>query len=96
MSRSMVQYLAAPSLESKVCCNRSDNDRPSTSCNVLRPALARFAASGCRLNPCGAHAVACFSRGDVGSNGDDRSDRLVTEYSGKLSWNMPECFVYAV
>src|SRR5579864_8617906 len=42
-------------------------------------ALAPFAAPTCGLNPCCAHAVAYFSRRDVGSHGDDFADRLMTE-----------------
>src|ERR1700686_3245544 len=39
-------------------------------------ALAPFAAPARGLNPGGTHAVADFSRCDVGSNGDDLSYRL--------------------
>src|SRR5205807_844866 len=57
-------------------------------------ALAPFAASTRRLNPCGAHAVAHLARRDVGRHGNDLADRLVTEDSGKWPWNVSECFVH--
>src|SRR5579872_3989514 len=56
--------------------------------------LAPFAAATCGLNPCRAHAVTCLSRSDIGRHGNYLPDRLMTQDSGKLSWNVPECFVH--
>src|SRR5438067_2801573 len=41
----------------------------------LATALAPLAASTCGLNPCGAHAVAYLSRGDVRGDGNDLAGR---------------------
>jgi hypothetical protein len=45
------------------------------------------------LNPCGAYAVTYLPGGDVGSHGRDLAYRLVTEDSGKWSWDVAEGFV---
>src|SRR5271156_4317761 len=44
--------------------------------------LAPFAAPASGLNPSGTHTIADLSRGDVGSHGNNLTDRLVAEESG--------------
>src|SRR5205823_9425810 len=56
--------------------------------------LAPFAASASRLNPSGTHTVADLSRGDIGSHGNNLTDRLVAEDSRKWSGQMSERLMY--
>src|SRR5262249_27440441 len=60
----------------------------------LAAALAPFAAPTRGLNPCGTHAVAHLSRGDIRSHGYNLAYRLVAQDFGKLHWNVSECFVH--
>src|ERR1041384_1568752 len=57
-------------------------------------ALAPFAAPASGLNPCGTHAVADLSRGDIGSHGNDLADGLVAEDSGEWSGQVSERLMY--
>src|SRR5215469_16403503 len=56
--------------------------------------LAPLAAAASGLNPCGTHAVAYLSRGDVGGDGNDLADRLVSEDSGEWSGKVSEGLMY--
>src|SRR6202008_335231 len=56
--------------------------------------LAPLAASTGGLNPRRAHAIAYFSRRDVGSYGNDLADRLMAQDSGKWPRNVSESLMH--